>query len=167
MEKVLRCVGNAFLVVVNALGKIRNVVPAYRHCLAFDDHLSKQNYPITPAPPPNHFCVNSRIIIFPSPARNNHPKIHAKKSAFRRGFLKRLFRLTGRKKATIVRLADCGSKPHRYPSPMIRTPLSSASALRETAHRSPSVLFLSQLHIQGLCRYLHFRPTAYHQTLTN
>jgi len=167
MEKVLRCVGTAFLVAVNAFGEIRNVIHAYLHDLASDDHLKKQNHPITPAPPPNHFCVNSQIIIFPSPARNNPPKNHAKKSAFRRELLKRLFHLTGRKKATVVRLADCRSKPHWYPSPLIRTSLSSASAPRETAHRSPSVLLLSQLHIQGMCRYLQFRATAYHQTSTD
>ena len=157
MEKVLRCVGNAFLVAVNAFGEIRKVIHAYLHDLASDDHLTKQNYPITPAPPPNHLCVNSRIIIFPSPARNNHPKIHAKKSAFLGEFLKRLFHLTRREKATIVRLAECGSKPHRYPSPLTRISPSSASAPRATAHRRRPVLFLSQLHIQGMCRYLQFR----------
>ena len=167
MEKVLRCVGPAFLVAVHAFGEIRNVIRAYLQDLASDDHLEKQRCPITAAPPPpNHLCVNSRIIVFPSPARKNHLKIHAKKPGFRREFLKRLFRLAGRKQTTIVRLADWGTKPHRYPAHLMRTPFSSASAPRETAHRSPSVLFLSQLHIQGMCRYLQFRPTAYHQTLT-
>ena len=46
MEKVLRCVGNAFLVAVNAFGEIENVIHAYLHDLVSDDHFKKQIYPV-------------------------------------------------------------------------------------------------------------------------
>jgi hypothetical protein len=83
MERVLGWVVNVFLSAANTFGQVANAIYAYLIDRdSEDDHSTRRDEPVMSSQPSNPFRVNSRIILFPTPASYKRSRIHGQDHEF-------------------------------------------------------------------------------------